>query len=503
MAASTQLVCSGCGKAVDPGLHVFACPAARAGDDIDHVLVRHFRPDASRHDAAREAHQTTAHSAPTGCSFVRYRHHLHSYQQAVVDGLSDDGFCARVRRIDDRIFELDRRRFDVTPLTAETTLAEALGLGGALWVKNETGNVSGSHKARHMMGLALHLEGGEATGRLAIASCGNAALAASVVARAIDRPLDVFIPTDADPLVVERLEALGANTVRCPRLPGQTGDPCYHRFQEAVASGAFPFSCQGSDNGLTIEGGLTLGYELSEQLAALGDDADLLFVQVGGAALASAVVQGLFEAQRLDLEAVDSGLPFKMPKVVTVQTHGAFPLARAYHRLSRRLLQRLEGVQLGAEDLAAVDGASLLELYGPANAAQNLANASRLMAAWGSERMSSELSFAATHRASFMWAWEDAPHSVAHGILDDETYDWFAVVKGMLRSGGFPLLVDEATLVQANALAVEHTGIPVDPTGSSGFAGLLALHQASTLPEGARSLVLFTGVDRAYEAKGR
>jgi len=58
-------------------------------------------------------------------------------------------------------------------------------------------------------------------------------------------------------------------------------------------------------------------------------------------------------------------------------------------------------------------------------------------------------------------------------------------------------------LVQANALAVEHTGIPVDPTGSSGFAGLLALHQAGTLPEGARSLVLFTGVDRAYEAKGR
>ena len=40
---------------------------------------------------------------------------------------------------------------------------------------------------------------------LAIASCGNAALAAAVVARAADRRLRVFIPPDADPAVVARL----------------------------------------------------------------------------------------------------------------------------------------------------------------------------------------------------------------------------------------------------------------------------------------------------------
>jgi threonine synthase len=59
------------------------------------------------------------------------------------------------------------------------------------------------------------------------ASCGNAALAASVVARAQDRRLRVFIPTDAPPSVVERLTQLGAATVVCPRLPGEHGDPCY------------------------------------------------------------------------------------------------------------------------------------------------------------------------------------------------------------------------------------------------------------------------------------
>ena len=82
-------------------------------------------------------------------------------------------------------------------------------------MKNETGNVSGSHKARHLMGLLIHLEVVERLGlamrrgsegqHLAIASCGNAALAAAVVARAAARPLEVFIPTTADPKVVARL----------------------------------------------------------------------------------------------------------------------------------------------------------------------------------------------------------------------------------------------------------------------------------------------------------
>ena len=40
------------------------------------------------------------------------------------------------------------------------------------------------------------------------------------------------------------------------------------------------------------------------------------------------------------------------------------------------------------------------------------------------------LAYAARHRSDFMWPWEAEPHSVAHGILDDETYDWLAVVAG-------------------------------------------------------------------------
>ena len=70
---------------------------------------------------------------------------------------------------------------------------------------------------------------------------------------------------------------------------------------------------------------------------------------------------------------------------------------------------------------------------------------------------------------------------MATGILDDETYDWRAVVEGMLLTGGRPLVVSEDSLVEANRLAVAGTGIPVDPTGSSGLAGLLEMRRSGAI----------------------
>jgi threonine synthase len=72
-----------------------------------------------------------------------------------------------------------------------------------------------------------------------------------------------------------------------------------------------------------------------------------------------------------------------------------------------------------------------------------------------------------------MWAWESTPASVAHGILDDETYDWLAVVRGMSETGGSVLVASEQQLVEANRLARRATRIDVDHTGSAGLAGLL------------------------------
>jgi threonine synthase len=102
-----------------------------------------------------------------------------------------------------------------------------------------------------------------------------------------------------------------------------------------------------------------------------------------------------------------------------------------------------------------------------------------------------------------MWPWEAQPRSVAHGILDDETYDWLAVVEGMLATGGRPLVVGEELLERANALARRATGIAVDHTGSAGVAGLLALRDAGEVADDERIAVLFTGVVRAAPRERR
>ena len=82
-------------------------------------------------------------------------------------------------------------------------------------MKDETGNVAGSHKARHLVSILLHLKAAELVGLggrepgLAIASCGNAALAAATLAAADHRELEVFVPTWASPRSSRRCTACG------------------------------------------------------------------------------------------------------------------------------------------------------------------------------------------------------------------------------------------------------------------------------------------------------
>jgi threonine synthase len=410
---------------------------------------------------------------------------LHSYHLARAGGVSDDEFQAWVGDLEQRIAAVDGVGFVPTPFGVAEELSRQLGFhsGGALWIKDETGNVSGSHKARHLMGIALHLEVAERSGRttreetdrrgLAIASCGNAALAAAVIARADGRPLQAFIPPDADREVVERLEWLGAGTKVCERVDGEKGDPTYLAFRRAISNGAIPFCCQGSDNGLTIEGGETLPYEMVSELSEEDVQLDRLFIQVGGGALATACVQGFREA-------VDLGLVTALPRFHAVQTTGGHPLRRAYERVRARILERL-GVVSSAGETSGLEDEAHAEL---------------MLRHAGAPEVQEELRYARTHRSEFMWPWEKTPRSIAHGILDDETYDWYAVVAGMIDSGGYPLTVSEERLVEAHSLARSATSIGVDPTGSAGLAGLLELrdHVLSLTRE--TVAVLFTGIER-------
>jgi threonine synthase len=262
------------------------------------------------------------------------------------------------------------------------------------------------------------------------------------VARAAARRLDVFIPPDADPAVVERLQALGAACTVCEREPGVPGDPTYHALLRAIEAGAVPFTCQGNLNGLAIEGGETLGWELAAAVGAPGGPAhlDRVVVQVGGGALLSSVIAGL----RYD--------GADLPRIHAVQPATVHPLARAFERVRARVA--------------------------------------------AGEPADEVLADAARHRDAFMWPWEHEPHSVAHGIIDDETYDWRACLAGMLESGGGPLVASEATFEEANALARSTTGIDVDHTGSAGLAGLLDLVRTRAVRPDEVVAILLTGAVR-------
>lgn len=371
--------------------------------------------------------------------FIAYDSELAWAGFAAAHGMTLDARVALVRELDDVIASACGTGFSVTAFRRSAALSDVLGFnaGGGVWVKDETGNVGGSHKARHLFTILLHLRAAELLGlapwaspverpSLAIASCGNAAIAAATLASAVAWPITVFVPPSAGEAVVSALTKLGATLQVCPRLDTDpAGDPCIHRFRAAVAAGAIPFSVQGPENGLCLDGGMVIGFEMIE---AVGDTLDRMFVQVGGGAFAAGI-----------------GAAFACAGVHTmvhaVQAQGCAPLARAWRRA------------------LALPG-------GPAQAG----------AQWD----------------QCMWPWEDEPYSAADGILDDETYDWLGVFDAMIASGGSPVVAPEARVLEAHEMAVRLTGINVSATGAAGLAGLLAIRDQ--VADSERVAVVFSGV---------
>jgi threonine dehydratase len=396
--------CAVCQAVVDAGTAFpWRCPNATAADPY-HVL--HLVDD---------DHQGVGSDDPN--PIIRYRRRCAWWAFAIQAGLTDDDCVDLARRV--------AGGFHITPFGRSAALTEATGLD--LWVKDETGNVAGSHKARHLVGILLHLLAAERAGLLgerpplAIASCGNAAIAAATLAADAGWPLDVYVPTWMSDTVGDVLDRLGARIHRCERRPSDpAGDPAMLRFREAVAAGAVPFSVQGPENALCLDTGRTIGWEIAEEIAAHAAGWRI-FVQVGGGAFAACVGRGLGPSVRLD----------------TVQAEGCAPLAATWERLT--MIDRPER-------------------YWP----------------------------------QVMRPWPD-PHSLADGILDDETYDWIADIAVMAESGGRPLVVAETDIVRAHDLAVA-AGFPVSATGSAGLAGVLT--ERDRILAGDHVIVVMSGIAR-------
>jgi threonine synthase len=371
-------------------------------------------------------------------SFVRYRRLLWSWHKAMASGWSDHDFVDTVRSLDASVADVDGRGFTRTPARWNERLAGD-GATSRVFAKDETHNVGGSHKARHLMGLLLHLavDASVTDTRLAISSCGNAAIGAATVARAANRPIDVFIPTWADASVVEVLQRLDATIHVCERRAGEIGDPCMLRFSEAVQNGALAFGVQATENRWTLDGGRTLGWELADQFA--DDVPDHVFVQVGGGALLASTAMGL-------LEAVETDRIPSSPKVWAVQAEGCAPFDRAWRRIGTT---------------------------GPTD---------------------HRLSRAEAAGADLMTPWTD-PMSAATGILDDVTYDWLGVSRALLETSGDSVVVPELDIVAANDV-VGGAGYDSDETGSAGYAGLRVAVTRGLIEHEETAGVLITGIRR-------
>jgi threonine dehydratase len=339
---------------------------------------------------------------------------------ADANGIDESARRAMVAELDRHVQQVAGVGFVPTPFGRSDALSDALGFadGGGVWVKDETGAVGGSQKARHLFTILLHLLAAEQLGflpqrpPLAIASCGNAALAAATLAAAADWPVDVYVPIWMSDGFGAELDRLGARVHRCERRASDpAGDPAMFRFREAVDAGSIPFTVQGPENALALDGGRTIGWEIGHQLTGAGvEHLDRMFVQVGGGAFAACLGAGLRQ--------VAPGVRF-----VAVQAAGCAPLRRAWDRA-------------GAD----LDG-----------------GARQLGERWG----------------ELMTPWEH-PQSIADGILDDETYDWLGVIDAIGGArGDAPVVATEADVVAAHQLA-RSAGFDVSPTGTAGLAGLLA-----------------------------
>jgi threonine synthase len=280
---------------------------------VDIATVHPFRcPRSSRRDRFHVLHPLAVGPEPAPLDdpnpFVAYGPRLAWWAFARTHGMTEAACVALTRSLADG--------FTVTPFVRSASLSEACRTN--VWVKDETTDVGGSHKGRHLVTILLHLVAAESLRlvsgprpRLAVASCGNAAIAAATLAQRAEWPLDVFVPTWASPAVLECLESLGATINIAPRnVDDPPGDPAVLRFREAVAAGALPFSVQGPENALCLDGGRTLGWEMGT--VAL----DRVVAQVGGGALAACTGWGLGPNVRLD----------------AVQSEGCAPLARALAR---------------------------------------------------------------------------------------------------------------------------------------------------------------------------
>ncbi|HEX5039617.1 MAG TPA: threonine synthase [Candidatus Limnocylindria bacterium] len=214
-----------------------------------------------------------------------------------------------------------------TPLLqAPKRAADAVGLtSGALLVKDEGRNPTGSFKARGMaVAVARAAELG--IGEIALPSAGNAGGAAAAYAAAAGIGCHVAMPNDVPEINRREAEAYGGQVTLVDGLIDLAGRLVRQR---AGTEGWFDLSTLREP--YRAEGKKTMAYELAEA-GGWGDDwcPDVLVFPTGGGTGIVGMWKAFAELEEL------GWIGQKRPRMVVVQATGCAPLVRAFEQSADR-----------------------------------------------------------------------------------------------------------------------------------------------------------------------
>lgn len=207
------------------------------------------------------------------------------------------------------------RRVDLgeggTPLLA---LARCAPPERTVWVKEESGNPTGSFKAR---GLAVAVSRARELGApgVELASAGNAAIAVAAYAAAAGLPCRVALPEDSPPSILERCRAHGAEVLTGPGTLAEVAGLLRARPRDFwdLSTLREPWR---------VEGKKTLLLELREQLGPRLPD--WIVYPTGGGTGIVGMAKAWGELAALDL------VEGRAPRFAAVQMAGCAPLVRAF-----------------------------------------------------------------------------------------------------------------------------------------------------------------------------
>ena len=202
-----------------------------------------------------------------------------------------------------------------TPLLTAPRLGARLGMSHLL-IKDESGNPTGSFKAR---GLAAALTRARANGATSVAvpTAGNAGGATAAYAARAGLAAHVFMPSDTPRMFRIECEAYGASVTlvdglidRCGQLVGE---------RKAVAGW---FDVSTLKEPYRVEGKKTMGYELAEELA--WELPDVIVYPTGGGTGLIGIWKAFDEMEKL------GWIGSRRPRMVAVQAEGCAPVPRAF-----------------------------------------------------------------------------------------------------------------------------------------------------------------------------